>query len=116
MQAPAAPPRPAPALAAEPGYGPGLAPSDRPGHYTGLAESDMNKLYAATIGSDGQEAWQDPVRTRVRPGRRVGPGPNLKFTAWLTLMFSLAVPHAAMNCVVRLRRYAAAADVAAVTE
>ncbi len=76
----AGPSRPALALAAEPGYGPGLAPSDRPGHYTGLAASDMNKLYAATIGPDGQQAWQDQARTRVR----VGPGPNLKFTAWLT--------------------------------
>ena len=59
--------RPAPALAAEPGYGPGLAPNDRPGHYTGPAASDMNRLYAATIGPDGQQAsgWQDRARTRV---------------------------------------------------
>ena len=77
------PPRPAPALAAEPGYGPGLTPSDWPGHYTGLAASDMNKLYAATIGPDGQQAWQDPP---ARPEPALGPpaGPNLKFTAWLT--------------------------------
>ena len=67
------PPRPAPALAAEPGYGPGLTLSDWPGHYTGLAASDMNKLYAATIGPDSMMGSK-PGKTRRRGPNQRGSG------------------------------------------
>jgi hypothetical protein len=68
-----------------------------------LAPSDMNKLHAATIGPDGQQAWQDPARTVAR----VGPGPSSQPGS------QVLTCSAARICVVRLCQDAA--DAAAVS-